>query len=133
MKASDSEFPIGGSGRFHERVLAAARRVPPGRVATYGDLAAAAGRPRAARAVGNIMREARAPGVPYHRIVAAGGRLGGYGGNEALKGALLRAEGVMVAGERIRNFRSVRWTSNSKGSKKSRGGGPKGSKAPKRG
>jgi methylated-DNA-[protein]-cysteine S-methyltransferase len=103
---------IGRAGRstFRDRVLAAARRVPAGRVATYGDIAAAAGRPRAARAVGNIMREGRAPGVPYHRIVAAGGRLGGYGGNEGLKRSLLRAEGVLVVGARIRQFRSVRWT-----------------------
>lgn len=89
---------------FEARVLSAVRRVPPGRVATYGDVAAAAGAPGAARAVGNIMRRSRVPGLPYHRVVAAGGRLGGYGGNEALKRALLMAEGVMVSGRRIREF-----------------------------
>ena len=67
---------------------------PPGRVATYGDVAAAAGKPRAARAVGNIMKGCRVPGVPCHRVVAAGGRLGGYGGSEGLKRALLGAEGA---------------------------------------
>ena len=82
---------------FRDRVLSAVRRVPAGRVATYGDIAAAAGQPRAARAVGNIMRDCRTPGVPCHRIVAAGGRLGGYGGNEGLKPSLLRAEGIPVA------------------------------------
>jgi len=86
------------------RVLAAVRRIPPGRVATYGDVAAAAGVPRAARAVGNIMKGCRAPGVPCHRVIAAGGRLGGYGGSEGLKRALLVAEGVIVAGRRIRDF-----------------------------
>lgn len=80
------------------------RRIPPGKVATYGDIAAAAGVPRAARAVGNIMKGCRAPGVPCHRVVAAAGRLGGYGGSEALKRALLVAEGVMVSGSRIRDF-----------------------------
>jgi O-6-methylguanine DNA methyltransferase len=86
------------------RVLAAVRRIPPGRVATYGDVAAAAGVPRAARAVGNIMKGCRVPGVPCHRVIAAGGQLGGYGGSEALKRALLLAEGVAVTGRRIRDF-----------------------------
>ena len=71
---------------------------PPGRVATYGDVAAAAGQPGAARAVGNIMRDCRRRDVPCHRVVAAAGRLGGYGGNVGLKRALLRAEGVQVVG-----------------------------------
>jgi methylated-DNA-[protein]-cysteine S-methyltransferase len=84
------------------------RRIPPGRVATYGDVAARAGQPRAWRAVGNIMRECRAPDVPCHRVIAAGGRLGGYGGRVSLKRALLRAEGVLVEGDRIRLFRQVR-------------------------
>jgi O-6-methylguanine DNA methyltransferase len=91
-------------GRFRQRVLLAVRRIPPGRIATYGDVAAAAGAPRAARAVGNIMKGCRAPGVPCHRVVAAGGRLGGYGGSEGLKRALLGAEGVAVSGTRVRDF-----------------------------
>ena len=89
---------------FYSRVLHAVRRIPPGRVATYGDVARAAGVPRAARAVGNIMRTSRVPGLPYHRVISAGGRLGGYGGNEALKRALLAAEGVLVIGSRVREF-----------------------------
>lgn len=80
-----------------------------GRVATYGDIAARAGRPRAARAVGNLMRACPHGDMPCHRVVGAGGRLGGYGGNEALKRALLRAEGVVVVGQRIRQFSTVRW------------------------
>ena len=94
---------------FTRRVIAAARRIPVGRVATYGDIARLAGRPAAARAVGNIMRGGGAPGVPYHRVVASGGRVGGYGGNEALKEALLRSEGLHVSRGRIRQFRAVRW------------------------
>ena len=97
------------SGTFATRVLSVVRRIPPGRVATYGDVAAAAGRPRASRAVGNIMRNCGAPGVPCHRVIAAAGRLGGYGGNLELKRALLRAEGVLVAAMRVKDFRSRRW------------------------
>ena len=94
---------------FTRRVLAAVRRIPPGRVSTYGDVAALAGQPKACRAVGNIMRACAGRDVPCHRVVAAAGRLGGYGGNLELKRALLRAEGVLVSGLRIRDFGSRRW------------------------
>ena len=50
------------------------------------------------------------PGLPCHRVVAAGGALGGYGGHESMKAALLRAEGVRVTGRRIADFASRRWT-----------------------
>jgi O-6-methylguanine DNA methyltransferase len=95
---------------FAFRVLSVVRRIPPGRVASYGDIAALAGRPRAARAVGNIMRGCGRPDVPCHRVIAAGGRLGGYGGSEFLKRSLLAAEGVVVAGTKVRELDRVRWT-----------------------
>jgi O-6-methylguanine DNA methyltransferase len=94
---------------FTARVLSVVRRIPPGRVATYGDVAALAGQPRAARAVGNIMRECKARDVPCHRVIAAAGRIGGYGGNLELKRALLRAEGILVSGGKIREFSKKRW------------------------
>jgi O-6-methylguanine DNA methyltransferase len=94
---------------FTRRVLSVVRRIPVGRVGTYGDVAAAAGAPRAARAVGNIMRQCGSREVPCHRVVGAGGALGGYGGNLELKRALLRAEGVFVTGSRIREFAKRRW------------------------
>jgi O-6-methylguanine DNA methyltransferase len=94
---------------FTLRVLTVVRRIPVGRVATYGDVAALAGRPRAARAVGNIMRTCGRRDVPCHRVIAAGGRLGGYGGSEALKRSLLVAEGVVVSGSRVRELDRVTW------------------------
>lgn len=93
---------------FSRRVLATTRRIPPGRVATYGDVAAAAGSPRAWRAVGTIMRECRDPGVPCHRVIASAGALGGYS-SLALKRELLRAEGLEVTATRVRRFDQVRW------------------------
>jgi methylated-DNA-[protein]-cysteine S-methyltransferase len=95
--------------RFTARVMSAVRRIPPGRVSTYGDVAEAAGTPRAWRAVGNIMRNCSRSDVPCHRVVAAGGQLGGYGGNTAMKRALLQAEGLVFSGTRIRDFRLKRW------------------------
>jgi O-6-methylguanine DNA methyltransferase len=94
---------------FSSRVLSVVRRIPRGRVATYGDVAALAGRPRASRAVGNIMRGCGRPDVPCHRVIAAGGRLGGYGGNQVVKRALLVAEGIPIAGRRVRDLDRVRW------------------------
>ena len=94
---------------FTTKVLATVRRIPVGKVSTYGDVAVFAGRPGAARAVGNIMRDCKARDVPCHRVIAAAGRLGGFGGATALKRALLQAEGILVRGERIRNFEDCRW------------------------
>lgn len=99
----------GSHSDFRTRVIRVVRRIPSGRVATYGDVARVAGRPRAWRAVGTIMRTCDQPGVPCHRVIASGGRLGGYGGSEALKAALLRAEGILVANGRVRQFKTVRW------------------------
>ena len=94
---------------FQARVRSAVRRIAAGRVATYGDVAAAAGRPRAHRAVGDIMRNCHDSSVPCHRVIAAGGKLGGYGRDLFAKRALLLAEGVMVSGGHVRNFTALRW------------------------
>jgi methylated-DNA-[protein]-cysteine S-methyltransferase len=78
-------------------VLAATRRIPFGGTTTYGDLAAKIGRPRAARAVGNALGANPIPIViPCHRVLRAGGGLGGYGGGIGRKQRLLALEGVAV-------------------------------------
>jgi alkylated DNA nucleotide flippase Atl1 len=56
-----------------------------------------------------MARGGRLGEAPYHRVIAAGGRLGGYGGNEPMKAALLRSEGLTVSGGRVRRFADVRW------------------------
>jgi O-6-methylguanine DNA methyltransferase len=91
------------------------RRIPAGRVATYGDIAEWAGRPRAWRAVGNILRDCRDPGTPCHRVIGAAGALGGYGSNLQLKRELLRAEGLEVGPSRVRHFADVRVVKNDSG------------------
>ena len=93
---------------FERKVLTLVSRIPAGRVTTYGDVARLAGRPGAARAVGNILREADRPGLPYHRVIAANGKLGGYS-NLAMKRSLLAAEGLTVAPGRVIGFSQVRW------------------------
>ncbi|MES2976353.1 MAG: methylated-DNA--[protein]-cysteine S-methyltransferase [Pseudomonadota bacterium] len=67
---------------FNQRVLEAARRIPPGRFLTYGEMAAQLGEPGAARAVGQALgHNPFAPIVPCHRILAAGGKTGGFSAN----------------------------------------------------
>src|SRR5262245_16172914 len=96
---------------FSKRVLLVVRRIPPGRVSTYGIVAKLAGQSRAGRAVGIIMRGLYVRSVPCHRVIAAGGRLGGYGGSEGMKRSLLVAEGVRVSGGRVRDVTRVLWPS----------------------
>jgi alkylated DNA nucleotide flippase Atl1 len=79
---------------FERRVEALVRRIPAGRVASYGRVAAWVGRPEGARAVGRVMSRS-GPGVPWHRVVTAAGRL--VPGHEADHAELLRSEGVRVA------------------------------------
>jgi methylated-DNA-[protein]-cysteine S-methyltransferase len=83
---------------FAREVLEELRRVPFGETTTYGTLAARAGRPRAARAVGTVMNRNPIPIVlPCHRVVGSTGSLVGYGGGLGRKVALLRLEGVLAA------------------------------------
>ena len=80
---------------FAASVVAATRRISFGATSSYGELALAAGRPRAARAVGRIMAQNRTPLiVPCHRVIGAGGGLGGFSARNglAMKRRLLQLE-----------------------------------------
>jgi methylated-DNA-[protein]-cysteine S-methyltransferase len=82
---------------FQRRVIARCRRIPFGKTLTYAQLAAKAGSPRAARAVGNVMAANRFPLiVPCHRVVGSAGSLGGYSAPEGtrMKLRLLEQEGL---------------------------------------
>ena len=82
---------------FSLRVLGELALVPYGATSTYGELAARAGKPGAARAVGTIMNRNPVPIVlPCHRIVGSTGALVGYGGGLERKVLLLRLEGALL-------------------------------------
>ncbi|QXP90032.1 methylated-DNA--[protein]-cysteine S-methyltransferase [Methylococcus capsulatus] len=88
-----------GAGPFARAVYSAARDVPAGQVRTYGELARALNRPAAARAVGQALGRNPVPLIiPCHRILGAGGKLGGFSahGGVATKARMLRLEGVAV-------------------------------------
>jgi methylated-DNA-[protein]-cysteine S-methyltransferase len=96
-RSFDLPVDVGLVADFNRRVLGELARVPYGEVVTYGELAARAERPRAARAVGTVMNRNPIPIVlPCHRVIGANGSLTGYGGGLERKEALLRLEGAIL-------------------------------------
>ncbi len=95
---SRATLEMDGLPPFHRRVYEATRTIPTGTTLTYGQVAALAGAPRAARAVGHALRRNPFPLlVPCHRVLGAGG-IGGFSadGGIATKRRLLSLEGVTV-------------------------------------
>lgn len=87
---------------FYDRVYDVVKKIPEGKVATYGQIAAALGSPKASRAVGYALHFNPSPGIiPCHRVVNRCGRLApafAFGGIDVQK-SLLGAEGVEVDGD----------------------------------
>lgn len=97
---------------FREEVFKVAKRIPRGKVSTYGHIARSLG--TSARAVGNAMaHNPYAPVVPCHRVVASGGFIGGFAGSWGKgatikrKTAMLRREGVLVKNGWVVDFEKV--------------------------
>lgn len=78
------------------QVLKVVIRIPKGKVLTYKDVAEKAGRPRAWRAVGNILNRNHDPSIPCHRVIRSNGKLGGYNRGLATKRKLLAHEGITI-------------------------------------
>ena len=95
---------------LRKRVHALVRRVPAGRVVTYGQVAVLVGAPHAARAVGQAMRVCPAS-VPWHRVVNGRGTISrrGDGSGALSQRLLLEGEGVRFVRGRI-DFERYRWT-----------------------
>lgn len=88
--------PIDAKGtEFQKSVWREMRRIPLGRTKSYGEVAAAIGKPKAVRAVGSACGANPIPVlVPCHRVLAAHGKIGGFGGGLDWKRKLLAREGV---------------------------------------
>ncbi len=87
---------LSGFTEFERKVYEATRRIPPGELRTYGEIAREIGQPGAARAVGNALgRNPACIVIPCHRVVAANGGLGGFTGGLEWKRKLLRLEGSL--------------------------------------
>lgn len=81
---------------FEKKVTRVVRMIPKGKVATYSTIAKMAGRPKAARAVGTILKNNRSKLIPCHRVVHADGSLGGYNSLAGNKADLLKKEGMVI-------------------------------------
>ena len=93
----DITLDLDGAAPFARQVYQAARQIPTGQTTTYGELAKTLGRPRAARAVGQALgSNPIALLIPCHRVLAAGGKPGGFSahGGRATKARMLACEGV---------------------------------------
>jgi methylated-DNA-[protein]-cysteine S-methyltransferase len=98
---SDVTLDMEGVPPFNRGVYEVARTIPPGQTLTYGEIAARLGAPEEARAVGQALGENPFPPVvPCHRVVAAGGKTGGFSapGGVDTKLRLLAIEGAQVGG-----------------------------------
>ncbi len=96
---------------FRAQVYEITKKIPRGKVATYGQLAKLAGKPKAARAVGSLMRtNPNAPRTPCHRVVARDGSLTGYSGKGGITGkkSMLLNEGVLFKKNKV-NLKLSHW------------------------
>jgi len=88
---------LAGGTDFQRAVWRELQKIPYGRTVSYGEIAARLGKPGAMRAVGGANGANPLPIIiPCHRVVAAAGGLGGYGGGLDIKKALLRLEGASL-------------------------------------
>ena len=97
---SDIPLDMSGVPAFHQKVYQAARLIPPGQTLSYGDVAQRVGSPGLARAVGQALgRNPFAIVVPCHRVLAAGGKVGGFSANGGIttKLRMLTIEGAHAA------------------------------------
>ncbi|MFA7216783.1 MAG: MGMT family protein [Candidatus Paceibacterota bacterium] len=80
---------------FTEKVYEIVKKIPKGKVLTYKEVAYKAGRPRAYRAVGNILNKNYSINIPCHRVVRSDGKLGGYNRGGDKKRLILKREGYV--------------------------------------
>lgn len=82
---------------FSTLVKEIVRSIPQGSTMTYAEVAQAAGNPKAARAVANVMAKNYAEDIPCHRVIRSDGTVGGYNrGGERAKRHLLKSEGAVL-------------------------------------
>lgn len=99
-------FAIINMTPFQEKVLLLVKKIPKGKVSTYGEIARIL--KTSPRAVGNALHKNPHPiKIPCHRVVKADGSLGGYAGGIRKKAELLGEEGIEVRKNKINNFAQV--------------------------
>ena len=81
---------------FSEKVYSIVKKIPKGKVLTYKEVAKRAGKPKAYRAVGNILNKNHDPRIPCHRVIRSDGKAGGYRYGFSKKIGILKREGVQL-------------------------------------
>jgi O-6-methylguanine DNA methyltransferase len=81
---------------FQRKVFEVIKKIPKGRVLTYKEVAKLAGRPKAWRAVGNVLNKNRDLKIPCHRVIRSDGKIGGYNRGIKKKITLLKKEGIKI-------------------------------------
>ena len=102
---------------FFERVFELVRRIPEGKIATYGQIASMLGAPLAARTVGYALNALKpnniVPPVPWQRVINAQGRISlPHGGGFEIQRDILKAEGVFADENGVYDFGKYRWEGN---------------------
>lgn len=106
------EFDRQARSQFKEDVLKIMSQVPYGKVTTYGDIAAMAGHPYAARIVGGMAHFGPVE-LPWHRLVNRfGGLASGFHGGREAQAQLLAQENVTCTDNIVDNFEEIRWRPN---------------------
>lgn len=89
------------------KVYELVKKIPKGKVTTYGEIATALGNLRYARAVGRILNKNSNKDVPCHRVIYSNGKIGGFKYGIKRKISLLRNEGIIISKGKISNFEKV--------------------------
>jgi len=80
---------------FTKKVYNIVKKIPEGKIFTYKQVAILVGKPKAYRAVGNILNKNYNPNIPCHRVIRSDGKTGGYNKGVKLKRKLLQKEGAI--------------------------------------
>ena len=81
---------------FQKKIYKVVKKIPKGKVLTYKEVAKKAGRPKAWRAVGNLLNKNQDPKIPCHRVIRSNGSIGGFNRGKNKKIALLKKEGIII-------------------------------------
>ncbi len=83
---------------FKDQIYSVVKQIPKGKTLTYKEVAEKVGRPKAYRAVGNILNKNYDPKIPCHRVIRSNGKTGGYNRGAAKKILILKEEGFLKNG-----------------------------------
>ncbi len=98
------------ASEFYQEIYKIIKQIPKGKVATYGQVAAMAGKPHAARAVGWALNRQSVPDMPWHRVISAQGKSSlPEESKRKLQQAMLEAEGVVFSAKGYLDLGVFQW------------------------